>query len=134
MSRFVPGPLSAAAALDLRELDFGTVNVFPHPLPQGGPAPFTQTASALVIPLDATRTVEHWVLFQNYVAPHRQANGPGTAMVVQAVAPSACAPGLSAWTGDDLPTRDEFLAAMADLATTRGQSFTVLEVLATRQP
>ena len=27
MSRFVPGPLSAAAALDLRELDFGTVNV-----------------------------------------------------------------------------------------------------------
>jgi hypothetical protein len=133
MSRFVPGPLSAPAALGLRELDFGTVNIFNHPMPVGGPAPFTQIASALVIPLDATRTVEHWVLFQNYVAPHRQVGGPGTAIVMQAVAPSACAPGLSAWTGDDLPTPEEFLAAMADLAATRQQSFTVLEVLATRQ-
>lgn len=132
MSRFVPNPVSAAA-LDLRELDFGTVNVFPHPLPTGGPGAFTQTASALVIPLDETRTVEHWVLFQNYVAPHHQGSTSGTAMVVQAVAPSACAPGLAAWNGDELPTREEFLAAMADLAATRQQSFTVLEVLATRQ-
>ena len=117
-----------------RELDRGTFNVYPSP-PPGPLMPYSQLASALVTPLNPDQSAETWVLFQNYVPPHLTLDGTSVSAIrIEAAHPEACAPGLAGYNNEFLPSAEAFVAAMAELAAQRGQTYTVLDVVSTRRP
>jgi hypothetical protein len=93
------------------EIDQGTVGLFPDP--PGGPMPTAPCGFALaeppVDPNNPFTTTEHWMLLPGYLPPHANADGTLRGVTLRPVPPAAIAPGLAAYTQQNLPSGAEFV-------------------------